>query len=101
MQRLTNYQTVFRHRHAPRSRWARSARCVPMPELICECNSYRYRIVKEQQALARDPRETAASSASSQNVLSLVGRVRRPADQESMLGFPGAATRTQPGLPFP
>ena len=32
----------------------------------CDCNSYRYRIVKEQQALARDPRETAASSASSQ-----------------------------------
>ena len=34
------------------------------------------------------------------NVLLLVGRVRRPADQESMLGFPGAATLTQPGAVF-
>src|SRR5205814_1261162 len=67
---------------------------------IVRCNSYRYRIVKEQQALARDPRETAASSASSQNVLSLVGRVRRPADQESVLGFPKATTLTQPRSVF-
>ena len=54
----------------------------------CECNSYHYRIVKEQMPWHAAPEEQPPLvTASSRIVLCFVGRVRRPADQESQLAF--------------
>ena len=63
----------------------------------CECNSYRYRIVKERQPWHAAPEGSPPlDTASSRTSCRFVGRVRRPADQESPLASTCMAESNDP-----